>query len=101
MQCIGNRRSDMEKVMSVAIAARVKFYRWGKSFAFNIQCFVKNVLSVMISFSHKELKIRTSIELSVENFTKALKLLHKPGSHGLRPLVSLGIVNLLNLLFFA
>ena len=45
---IAKRRytSDVENVMSVASAACVKFLSLGKILAFNIRCFVKNVVSV-------------------------------------------------------
>ena len=39
---------DMENVMSVARASRVKLLNWGKILAVNILSFVENVLSVMI-----------------------------------------------------
>ena len=40
--------ADMENVMSVTSAACVKFQSRGKFLAFNIPCFVVNVLSVAI-----------------------------------------------------
>ena len=41
--------ADMENVMSLPSAARVKFQSLGKLLALNIRCFVVNVVSVDIS----------------------------------------------------
>ena len=42
----GMRCPDMENMMNVASVACVKLLSWGKISAFNIHCYVENVLSV-------------------------------------------------------
>ena len=45
------KKTDLENVMSVARAARVKFQKWGKTLVLNIHCFVENVSQVFAVFS--------------------------------------------------